>query len=127
MTPHFFAAHPAKLLEIRGQAILSPKGRGGLLRRLRSALPPARPSLQQLLQELPRIAALLGNNVLRPALRHELDALGRQDLMIVVGGVIPTQDFDALRAAGADAIYPPGTVISRAAVDLVADLRERLG
>ena len=53
--------------------------------------------------------------------------LGREDLMIVVGGVIPAQDFDALRAAGADAIYPPGTVISRAATDLVADLRERLG
>jgi len=59
--------------------------------------------------------------------REELDALGREDLMIVVGGVIPTQDFEALRAAGADAIYPPGTVISRAAIDLVADLRERLG
>ena len=39
----------------------------------------------------------------------------------------PAQDFEALRAAGADAIYPPGTVISRAAIDLVADLRERLG
>ena len=68
-----------------------------------------------------------GHLTLVPALRHELDALGRKDLMIVVGGVIPTQDFDALRAAGADAIYPPGTVISRAATDLVADLRERLG
>ena len=46
--------------------------------------------------------------------------------MIVVGGVIPAQDFDALRAAGADAIYPPGTVISRAAIELVHELRERL-
>ena len=61
-----------------------------------------------------------GHLTLVPALRAELDALGRQDLMIVVGGVIPAQDFDALRAAGADAIYPPGTVISRAAIDLVA-------
>ena len=68
-----------------------------------------------------------GHMTLVPALRKELDALGREDLMIVVGGVIPTQDFEALRAAGADAIYPPGTVISRAATDLVADLRERLG
>ena len=68
-----------------------------------------------------------GHLTLVPALRAELDALGRQDLMIVVGGVIPAQDFEALRAAGADAIYPPGTVISRAAVDLVDDLRERLG
>ncbi len=68
-----------------------------------------------------------GHLTLVPALRKELDALGRQDLMIVVGGVIPPQDFEALRAAGADAIYPPGTVISRAAVDLVTELRERLG
>ena len=68
-----------------------------------------------------------GHLTLVPALRAELDALGRQDLMIVVGGVIPSQDFEALRAAGADAIYPPGTVISRAAIDLVDDLRERLG
>jgi methylmalonyl-CoA mutase len=67
-----------------------------------------------------------GHLTLVPALRRELDALGRPDLMIVVGGVIPSQDFDELRAAGADAIYPPGTVISRAAIDLVKDLRSRL-
>ena len=60
-----------------------------------------------------------------PALRAELDALDRQDLMIVVGGVIPTQDFDELRAAGADDIYPPGTVIAEAAGRLVEQLRER--
>ena len=47
--------------------------------------------------------------------------------MIVVGGVIPTPGLRRPAAAGADAIYPPGTVISRAAIDLVADLRERLG
>ncbi len=68
-----------------------------------------------------------GHMTLVPALRAALDDLGRQDLMIVVGGVIPDQDHEALRAAGADAIYPPGTVISRAALTLVADLRERLG
>jgi methylmalonyl-CoA mutase len=67
-----------------------------------------------------------GHLTLVPALRRELDALGRPDLMIVVGGVIPSQDFDELRAAGADAISPPGTVISRAAIDLVKDLRSRL-
>ena len=67
-----------------------------------------------------------GHLTLVPALRAELDALGRQDLMIVVGGVIPPQDFDELRAAGADAIYPPGTVIATAAIDLVKDLRARL-
>ncbi|MBP6997688.1 MAG: methylmalonyl-CoA mutase [Phycicoccus sp.] len=67
-----------------------------------------------------------GHLTLVPALRSELDALGRPDLMIVVGGVIPAQDFDELRAAGADAIYPPGTVISAAAVELIAQLRARL-
>ncbi len=68
-----------------------------------------------------------GHLTLVPALREELDRLGRQDLMVVVGGVIPPADHAALRAAGADAIYPPGTVIARAAIDLVAELRERLG
>ena len=67
-----------------------------------------------------------GHLTLVPALRQELDALGRNDLMIVVGGVIPPQDFDELRAAGADAIYPPGTVIPAAAIDLIKDLRARL-
>ncbi|GAA1806991.1 methylmalonyl-CoA mutase [Nostocoides veronense] len=67
-----------------------------------------------------------GHLTLVPTLRQELDKLGREDLMIVVGGVIPSQDFAELRAAGADAIYPPGTVIARAAQDLIADLRRRL-
>ncbi len=47
--------------------------------------------------------------------------------MIVVGGVIPPQDFDALRAAGASAIFPPGTVIADAAIDLLGELDQRLG
>ncbi len=67
-----------------------------------------------------------GHLTLVPALRAELDALGRPDLMIVVGGVIPSQDFAALREAGADAIYPPGTVISSAALELLEALRRRL-
>jgi methylmalonyl-CoA mutase len=45
----------------------------------------------------------------------------------VVGGVVPPQDYDAVRAAGAEAIYPPGTVIAEAAEGLVAKLNERLG
>ncbi|MBM6405714.1 methylmalonyl-CoA mutase [Phycicoccus sp. CSK15P-2] len=68
-----------------------------------------------------------GHLTLVPALRRALDDLGRGDLMIVVGGVVPDQDHAALREAGADAIYPPGTVIGKAAVALVHDLRERLG
>jgi methylmalonyl-CoA mutase len=60
-----------------------------------------------------------GHLTLVPELRAELDELGRPDILIVVGGVIPPQDFDELRAAGATAIFPPGTVISKAAADLV--------
>lgn len=63
-----------------------------------------------------------GHLTLVPALRKELDKLGRSDIMIVVGGVIPTQDFDELRKDGAAAIYPPGTVIPDAAVELMEKL-----
>ncbi len=67
-----------------------------------------------------------GHLTLVPALRQELDKLGRPDMMIVVGGVIPPADFTELYAAGADAIYPPGTVIPEAAIELLNKLRERL-
>jgi methylmalonyl-CoA mutase len=62
-----------------------------------------------------------------PELKAELENFGRGDIMIVVGGVIPEQDFEALYAAGASAIFPPGTVIADAAEKLVAELNERLG
>ena len=67
-----------------------------------------------------------GHLTLVPELRKELDKLGRQDMMIVVGGVIPAQDFDELRANGADAIYPPGTIIPESAVDLLEKLLAQL-
>jgi len=67
-----------------------------------------------------------GHLTLVPALRKELDKLGREDLMIVVGGVIPAQDFDELRASGADAIYPPGTIVPESAVELLQDLLKRV-
>lgn len=63
-----------------------------------------------------------GHLTLVPALRKELDDLGATDMMIVVGGVIPAQDFDELREKGADAIYPPGTIIPEAAVGLLHQL-----
>jgi methylmalonyl-CoA mutase len=47
--------------------------------------------------------------------------------MIVVGGVVPPQDYDALKKAGAEAIFPPGTVIADAAVQLLHALNRRLG
>jgi methylmalonyl-CoA mutase len=68
-----------------------------------------------------------GHLTLVPELKAELEALGRGDIMIVVGGVIPPQDFDALRAAGAAAIYPPGTVIADAAGELLGQLAAALG
>ncbi|MBB3754300.1 methylmalonyl-CoA mutase [Mycolicibacterium sp. BK634] len=68
-----------------------------------------------------------GHLTLVPALRDALAAVGRPDIMVVVGGVIPPGDFDELYAAGATAIFPPGTVIADAAVDLLHKLAERLG
>ena len=67
-----------------------------------------------------------GHLTLVPALREELARLDREDIMIVVGGVIPPGDFEELRAAGASAIFPPGTVIAEAAIDLLDQLEERL-
>ncbi|MCM3924386.1 cobalamin-dependent protein, partial [Frankia sp. AiPs1] len=68
-----------------------------------------------------------GHLTLVPALREELAALDRSDILIVVGGVIPPGDFDELRAAGAAAIFPPGTVIADAALELLATLSAQLG
>ena len=67
-----------------------------------------------------------GHLTLVPELRDALGELGRPDILVVVGGVIPPQDFDALRAAGAAAIYPPGTVIAHAAAEML-DLLESAG
>ena len=63
-----------------------------------------------------------GHLTLIPELRDALAAEGREDIMIVVGGVIPPQDFDALIEAGATAIFPPGTVIAEAATELLEKL-----
>ncbi|MFN8152108.1 MAG: methylmalonyl-CoA mutase [Solirubrobacterales bacterium] len=63
-----------------------------------------------------------GHLTLVPQLRKALDEYGREDILVVVGGVIPPADFDELREAGADAILPPGTVIGEAAADLLGML-----
>jgi methylmalonyl-CoA mutase len=68
-----------------------------------------------------------GHLTLVPALRAELDAAGREDIVIVVGGVIPPGDVEALKAAGAAAVFPPGTVIPQAAQQLVRTLAADLG
>ncbi|RWC23040.1 MAG: methylmalonyl-CoA mutase [Mesorhizobium sp.] len=56
-----------------------------------------------------------GHLTLIPELKDALKKLGRDDMLIVAGGVIPPQDYDAVRQAGATEIYPPGTVIPEAA------------
>ncbi|HET6877120.1 MAG TPA: methylmalonyl-CoA mutase [Jatrophihabitans sp.] len=67
-----------------------------------------------------------GHLTLVPELRDELAAQGRPDIMIVVGGVIPPQDFEALYAAGVAAIFPPGTVIAKSALEMLAKLDDQL-
>ncbi|WP_137389961.1 methylmalonyl-CoA mutase [Rhodoligotrophos defluvii] len=74
------------------------------------------------------VSSLAGGHLtLVPALKRALEELGRPDIMIVVGGVIPPQDYDELKASGASAIFPPGTNIADAATDLIHTLRRRLG
>ena len=68
-----------------------------------------------------------GHLTLVPELKASLVALGREDIMIVVGGVVPAQDFETLYEAGATAIFPPGTVISEAADNLITKLSDQLG
>ncbi|MGE0339546.1 MAG: methylmalonyl-CoA mutase [Xanthobacteraceae bacterium] len=68
-----------------------------------------------------------GHLTLVPELKAALKKEGRDDIMIVVGGVIPPQDFAEVKAAGAEAIFPPGTVIAEAAEDLLRSLSKKLG
>jgi methylmalonyl-CoA mutase len=68
-----------------------------------------------------------GHLTLVPALRDELKKLGREDVLVVVGGVIPPQDFDALYKSGAAAIFPPGTMIYEAAKEVLTKLMVNLG
>ncbi|MFJ8464637.1 methylmalonyl-CoA mutase [Streptomyces swartbergensis] len=68
-----------------------------------------------------------GHLTLVPALREALAEEGREDIMIVVGGVIPPQDVPTLLEMGAAAVFPPGTVIPDAAYDLVKRLSDGLG
>ncbi|MGD9845072.1 MAG: methylmalonyl-CoA mutase, partial [Variibacter sp.] len=74
------------------------------------------------------VSSLAGAHLtLVPELKDELSKQGRPDIMIVVGGVVPPQDYDTLMASGATAIFPPGTVIADAADDLIRKLNHRLG
>ncbi len=66
-----------------------------------------------------------GHLTLVPELRKALDRGGRSDILIIAGGVIPPGDYDAVRKAGASAIFGPGTKISAAATDLIDMLEDR--
>ena len=68
-----------------------------------------------------------GHLTLVPELKAELARLGRPDILVVVGGVIPLEDFDALRDAGVAAIFTPGTVVPEAAIEVMDRLNEALG
>jgi len=68
-----------------------------------------------------------GHLTLVPELKAELAKLGREDMVVVVGGVIPPQDFQALLDAGAASIFPPGTVIAEAAIEVLEKLNVQLG
>ncbi len=68
-----------------------------------------------------------GHLTLVPELRDSLKQSGAENIMVIVGGVIPPQDFEALRKAGAKAIFPPGTIIPDAAAELITTLTAHLG
>ena len=68
-----------------------------------------------------------GHKTLLPALRDALKALGREDIMLVCGGVIPAQDYDYLLKNGAAAIFGPGTVITKSTLRTLELLLERVG
>jgi methylmalonyl-CoA mutase len=116
----------------RGQKVVATGYRGSRLRRRHGSAvrrPPPRSHSQAVEADVHMVAAsslAAGHLTLVPELKHELAELGRSDIMIVVGGVIPPQDFDALYEAGAAAIFPPGTVIADAAGDLLDKLTATL-
>jgi methylmalonyl-CoA mutase len=68
-----------------------------------------------------------GHLTLVPALKQALADLGRGDIMVVVGGVIPPDDVPVLKEMGAEAVFLPGTVIAESALELLDKLSARLG
>jgi methylmalonyl-CoA mutase len=68
-----------------------------------------------------------GHLTLVPELKAELKKLGREDILVTIGGVIPPQDYDKLYKLGVSGIFGPGTVIADAATDLLKKLKAALG
>ena len=67
-----------------------------------------------------------GHKTLVPQIVNELKRLGREDIIVVAGGVIPAQDYDALYKAGAGAIFGPGTPVAYAAIKIMELLNQQL-
>jgi len=68
-----------------------------------------------------------GHKTLVPQVIEELKKYGREDIMVIAGGVIPQQDYDFLYKAGVSGVFGPGTVISKSAIDILEKLIERNG
>ena len=66
-----------------------------------------------------------GHKTLVPQLIEELKKLGREDIMVIAGGVIPAQDYDFLYQAGVAAIFGPGTSVAKAAVEMMKILLDK--
>ena len=67
-----------------------------------------------------------GHKTLIPAARAALASYGREDIMIIAGGVIPPQDYEVLRDMGVAAVFGPGTPVARAAVEVLGLLQKDL-
>ena len=67
-----------------------------------------------------------GHKTLLPQLVEELRKRGREDIIVVIGGVIPAQDYEFLREHGAAAIFGPETVISVSAKRVMEELNRRV-
>ncbi|MNF03816.1 Methylmalonyl-CoA mutase [compost metagenome] len=63
-----------------------------------------------------------GHKTLVPQVIEELKKYGREDIMVVAGGVIPQQDYDFLFAAGVSFVFGPGTIIAKSAIDILKKL-----
>ena len=66
-----------------------------------------------------------GHKTLIPQVIEELKKYGREDIMVIAGGVIPQQDYDFLYKAGVSGVFGPGTVISISAIDILEKLIEK--
>jgi methylmalonyl-CoA mutase len=65
-----------------------------------------------------------GHKTLIPQLIEELKKLGREDILVIAGGVIPAQDYDYLYQAGVAAVFGPGTSVAKAACEIMNILNE---